>query len=113
MLSVSIALRRVGLPRQLSTKTLAPTASTTTYGSKCTFPSEQRRFLHLSPREADHLQLHNAGRLAQYRLARGVRLNYPEAVALITMQMMEKIRDGKKVSVCVHDVRNFRVSSCS
>jgi len=50
----------------------------------------------MTPREADHLQLHNAGRLAQYRLARGVRLNQPEAVALITMQMMESIRDGDK-----------------
>jgi urease len=53
-----------------------------------------RRALHLTPREADHLQLHNAGRLAQYRLARGLRLNVPEAVALITMQMMEDIRSG-------------------
>lgn len=52
------------------------------------------RFLHLSPREIDHLQLHNVGRLAQYRLARGLRLNVPEAIALITMQMMEKIREG-------------------
>lgn len=55
-----------------------------------------RRALHLSPREIDHLQLHNVGRLAQYRLARGLRLNVPESVALITMQMMEQIRDGKK-----------------
>lgn len=55
---------------------------------------KQKRCLHLSPREADHLQLHNLGRLAQHRLARGVRLNYPEAIALITMQMMEKIREG-------------------
>eukprot|EP00934_Nitzschia_sp_Nitz4_P000951 Nitzschia sp. Nitz4//scaffold129_size63868//28162//30888//NITZ4_006198-RA/size63868-augustus-gene-0.51-mRNA-1//1//CDS//3329534902//951//frame0 len=54
-----------------------------------------RRSLHLTPREVDHLQLHNAGRLAQYRLARGLRLNVPESVALITMQMMEKIRDGE------------------
>jgi urease beta subunit/urease gamma subunit len=53
-----------------------------------------KRRLHLLPREIDHLQLHNAGRLAQYRLARGLRLNYPEAIALISMQMMEKIRDG-------------------
>jgi urease gamma subunit/urease beta subunit len=53
-----------------------------------------RRYLHLTPREVDHLQLHSVGRLAQYRLARGIKLNYPEAVALITMQMMEKIRDG-------------------
>ena len=55
----------------------------------------QRRHLHLSPRELDHLQLHQAGRLAQYRLARGLRLNHPEAVALIAMQMMEEIRDGQ------------------
>lgn len=53
-----------------------------------------RRDLHLSPREVDHLQLHQAGRLAQYRLARGCKLNHPEAVALIAMQMMEEIRDG-------------------
>jgi len=54
----------------------------------------QRRNLHLTPREVDHLQLHQVGRLAQYRLARGVRLNVPEAIALITMQMMEHIRTG-------------------
>ena len=39
--------------------------------------------------------MHQAGRLAQYRLARGTRLNQPEAVALLTMQLMEMIRDGK------------------
>ena len=54
-----------------------------------------RRALHLTPREKDHLLLHQAGRLAQYRLARGNRLNHPEAVALLTMQLMESIRDGK------------------
>ena len=52
------------------------------------------RCLHFSPREIDHFHLHNAGRLAQYRLARGLRLNYPEAVALISMQMLERIRGG-------------------
>jgi urease len=55
----------------------------------------QRRHMHLTPREIDHLQLHQAGRVAQYRLARGVRLNHPEAVALISMQMMERIRSGQ------------------
>lgn len=54
-----------------------------------------RRHLHLTPREVDHLQLHQAGRLAQYRLARGLKLNLPEAIALITMQMMEEIRSGQ------------------
>jgi urease len=55
----------------------------------------QRRCLHLTPREKDHLMLHQAGRVAQYRLARGLRLNHPEAVALISMQCMEWIRSGK------------------
>jgi len=52
----------------------------------------------LTPRELDHLRLSQAGQLAQRRLARGTRLNYPEAVALITSQMMEFIRDGESVA---------------
>ena len=55
----------------------------------------QARQLHLTPREADHLQLHQVGALAQKRLARGLRLNQPEAVGLISTVMLEKIRDGK------------------
>jgi urease subunit gamma/beta len=54
--------------------------------------------MHLAPRDIDKLLLHNAGFLAQKRLARGVRLNYPEAVALIATQMLEFIRDGKRVA---------------
>lgn len=54
--------------------------------------------MHLSPREIDKLTLHSAGFLAQKRLARGVRLNHPEAVALIATQLLEFIRDGKAVS---------------
>jgi urease len=56
---------------------------------------QTKRHLHLTPREVDHLQLHQVGRLAQYRLARGCKLNVPEAIGLITMLMMEHIRDGK------------------
>jgi len=51
----------------------------------------------LTPRELDHLRLAQAGQLAQRRLARGLRLNYPEAIALISSQMMEFIRDGESV----------------
>ena len=40
--------------------------------------------MHLTPRELDKLVLHGAGTVAQKRLARGLRLSYPEAVALIT-----------------------------
>ena len=54
--------------------------------------------MHLTPREIDKLLLHNAGFLAQKRLARGLRLNYPEAVALIATQMLEFIRDGRTVA---------------
>ena len=54
--------------------------------------------MHLSPREIDKLTLHAAGVLAQKRLARGVRLNHPEAVALIATQLLEFIRDGRSVA---------------
>src|SRR5471030_587008 len=50
--------------------------------------------MHLTPHELDKLVLHQAGFLAQKRLARGCRLNYPEAVALIATQLLEFIRDG-------------------
>jgi urease subunit gamma/beta len=54
--------------------------------------------MHLTPRELDKLVLHQAGFLAQKRLARGLRLNYPEAVALIATQILELIRDGRSVA---------------
>ncbi|AKT38642.1 urease subunit beta [Chondromyces crocatus] len=54
--------------------------------------------MHLSPREIDKLTLHNAGFLAQKRLARGVRLNVPESIALLSTQILELIRDGKRVA---------------
>ena len=54
--------------------------------------------MHLSPRELDKLTLHQAGYLAQKRLARGVRLNHPESVALIATVLLELIRDGKSVA---------------
>ena len=54
--------------------------------------------MHLAPREIDKLMLHQAGLLAQKRLARGLRLNYVEAVALIATQLLEFIRDGRPVA---------------
>jgi len=54
--------------------------------------------MHLTPREIDKLVLHQAGFLAQKRLARGLRLNYVEAVALISTQLLEFIRDGRSVA---------------
>ena len=51
--------------------------------------------------------LHNAGFLAQKRLARGVRLNYPECVALIATQLLEFIRDGRSVAELMDLGRQF------
>lgn len=61
----------------------------------------------LTPQELDKLRLHQAGFLAQKRLARGVRLNYPEAVALIATQILEFIRDGKRVAELMDLGRQF------
>src|SRR5580765_2729883 len=63
--------------------------------------------MHLSPREIDKLLLHNAGVLAQKRLARGLRLNHPEAVALIAAQLLEFIRDGRSVAELMDLGRRF------
>ena len=63
--------------------------------------------MHLTPREIDKLLLHNAGFLAQKRLARGVRLNYPECVALIATQLLEFIRDGRSVAELMDLGRQF------
>jgi len=54
--------------------------------------------MHIVPHELEKLSLHGAGFLAQKRLARGLRLNYPESVALIATQILEFIRDGRSVS---------------
>jgi urease subunit gamma/beta len=63
--------------------------------------------MHLSPRELDKLLLHNIGFLAQKRLARGVRLNYPESVGLIATQILEFIRDGRTVAELMNLGRQF------
>ena len=54
--------------------------------------------MHLTPRELEKLMLHNVGFLAQKRLARGVRLNHPESIAMIATQVLEFIRDGRGVA---------------
>lgn len=52
----------------------------------------------LTPREKDKLLIFTAGLLAERRKARGLRLNYPEAVALITCAVLEGARDGRTVA---------------
>ena len=52
----------------------------------------------LSPREKDKLLIFTAALLAERRLARGVKLNYPESIALITAAILEGAREGKTVA---------------
>src|SRR5213593_2571418 len=54
--------------------------------------------MHLSPQERDKLLIYLAAELARARKARGLKLNYPEAVALITSHLLELARDGKSVA---------------
>jgi urease subunit gamma len=54
--------------------------------------------MELSPREKDKLLLFTAGLLAERRKARGVKLNYPEAVAYISAALLEGARDGRTVA---------------
>jgi len=59
---------------------------------------ERRLFMRLEPKEMEKLMLHTAGQLAMQRKERGVKLNYVEAVALISSELMEMARDGKLVT---------------
>ncbi len=54
--------------------------------------------MHLTPREQEKLLIYVAANLAKERRTRGLKLNHPEAVALITAEILEGIRDGKSVS---------------
>lgn len=54
--------------------------------------------MHLTPRETEKLLLFLAGELAEKRKARGLKLNYPEAIALISSRLQEAARDGKTVA---------------
>lgn len=62
--------------------------------------------MELTPREKDKLLLFTAALVAERRLARGVRLNYPEAVALISASIMEGARDGKTVAELMEEGRH-------
>ena len=57
----------------------------------------------LSPRDKDKLLIFTAALLAERRMARGLKLNYPEAVALISAAIMEGARDGKSVAALMSE----------
>ncbi|WP_342088164.1 urease subunit gamma [Dyadobacter sp. OTU695] len=54
--------------------------------------------MHLSPREQEKLMLFLAGELAEKRKTRGLKLNYPESIALISSRLQEAARDGQSVA---------------
>ena len=59
--------------------------------------------MHLTPREQEKLMLFTAGELARKRRARGLKLNHPEAVALIASELLEGARDGRSVAELMRD----------
>ncbi len=59
--------------------------------------------MELTPREKDKLLIFTAALLAERRRARGLKLNYPEAVALITAAIMEGARDGRTVAELMYE----------
>ena len=54
--------------------------------------------MHLTQREQEKLLIHLAGEVARKRQARGLKLNYPEVIAIITSEIMEMARDGRTVA---------------
>jgi urease subunit gamma len=64
------------------------------------------RKMNLTPREKDKLLLFTASLLAERRKARGLKLNYPEAIALISAAIMEGARDGRSVAELMSEGRH-------
>src|SRR5947209_10711497 len=60
--------------------------------------AERGREMHLTPREVDKLLIFVAAEVARRRRERGLKLNYPEAVALVSAELLEGARDGKSVA---------------
>ncbi|MBV8377809.1 MAG: urease subunit gamma [Verrucomicrobia bacterium] len=58
--------------------------------------------MNLTPREKDKLLIFTAGLVAEKRLARGLKLNHPEAVAYLTAALLEGAREGKTVAELMH-----------
>lgn len=63
--------------------------------------------MNLLPREKDKLLLFTAGLLAERRKARGVKLNHPEAIAYISLAVLEGARDGRGVADLMGECRNL------
>jgi urease subunit gamma len=71
------------------------------------FLNEHVAAMELTPREKDKLLIFTAALLAERRMARGLKLNYPEAIALISAAVMEGARDGKTVAQLMSEGRTI------
>ncbi len=69
-------------------------------------PTEGLKTMELTPREKDKLLIFTAALLAERRMARGLKLNYPEAVALISAFVMEGAREGRTVAQLMSEGRS-------
>jgi urease subunit gamma len=67
--------------------------------------------MHLTPKEMDKLMLLSMGMIAERRLARGLKLNHPEAVAYISMVALEGAREGKTVETVMAEAASVLTRS--
>jgi urease subunit gamma len=94
--------------RGVATKPAAPTQwRGTQVASQCGTGCELEIDMELTPREKDKLLIFTAALLAERRKARGLKLNYPEAVAFISAAVMEGARDGKTVAQLMSEGRTI------
>ena len=82
-----------------------PTGDALQWHVTCDNAAYQESPMELTPREKDKLLIFTAGLLAERRKARGLKLNYPEAVALISAAVMEGARDGRSVAQLMSEGR--------
>ncbi len=88
-------------PRSASESAVMPSrASPLPQGTFNLFDTDS--IMDLTPREKDKMLIFTAGLLAERRLARGVILNYPEAIAYISAALLEGARDGRTVAELMH-----------
>ena len=95
MCSRGAGVQRLSWSRPVSAGTVATTV-------KPERNPEPTHSMKLTPREKDKLLIFTAALLAERRRARGLKLNYPEAIAFITAALMEAARDGKTVAEVMH-----------
>lgn len=102
-------LWRVAFPKENKRSSIEGTlfATFTAFTSWHAPNSAKRTNMELTPREKDKLLIFTAGLLAERRKARGLQLNYPEAIALISAAVMEGARDGKTVAQLMSEGRTL------